>query len=143
MKKLLLQFLVVIFVLTTLSACSYGSQIDGIWEANVNGVYFVVQYSGNQYCVWLNNQLAETGIFITEGYTIIGRSDNNAPFENAFQLSDDLNHLLIVQQDGSSAVFRRMQNNQPPAMRNPPMRPRIVCSMCGGSGICQVCFGKK
>lgn len=146
MKKLLLQIPVVMFIIVMFSSCSYGSQIEGVWETNLNGTYFVVLYSENEYCCWLNNQVAETGIFIIDGDTIFGMADNGAPFENTFQLSDDLSHLLVVRQDGYSFFFSRKQNNvrrSPTVMRrkNTPIRRR--CSMCRGSGICQVCFSKR
>ncbi len=144
MKKFLLQFSVAMFLLVMLSSCSCGSQIDGIWETNLNGTYFVALYSENEYCCWLNNQVAETGIFIIDGNTIFGMADNGAEFLNTFQLSDDFNNLLIMRQDGSSILFNRMRNNaRPPAvMRRPPASKRRKCSICHGLGRCTICFGK-
>lgn len=151
MKKLLLQFSAVMFMLMMLSSCSYGSQIDGVWETNLNGTYFVALYSENEYCCWLNNQVAETGTFIIDGDTIFGMADNGVEFLNTFQLSDDFNNLLIVRQDGSSILFSRMQANArppavmrrpPAAMRRPPSNARRKCSVCRGRGRCILCFGK-
>ena len=144
MKKLLLQIHVVMFIIVMLSSCSYGSQIDGIWETNMNGMHLVVVYAEDEYCCWLNNQVAEMGIFFVEGNTILGAKDNGFVFENTFQLSDDLNHLRIVRQDGSSLLFSRMQANaQPPAvMRRPPSNARRKCGICRGLGRCTLCFGK-
>lgn len=144
MKKLLLQFSAVMFILTVFSSYSCASQIDGIWETNVNGDYFVVMYAENEYYCWLNNQVAEIGCFLVEGNTILGAKDNGAIFENTFQLSDDFNQLLVVRQDGSSFLFSRMRDNaQPPAgMRRPNSNVRRKCRICRGSGRCTLCFGK-
>lgn len=147
MKKLLCKFLAVMFGILLLSACSYGSQIDGIWETNFNGTHFVAAYAEDEYYCWLDNQLVETGIFSILGDTIIGLADNGTQFENTFQLSDDLSHLLIVREDGLSFMFSRMQNNaRPPAAIRRPRRPqspsRRKCGICHGSGRCTMCFGK-
>ena len=141
MKKLLLQIPVVMFIIVMFSSCSYGSQIDGLWETNLNGTYFVALYSENKYFYWLNNQVAEKGTFIIDGDTIFGIADNGTEFLNTFQLSDDFNNLLIVRQDGSSILYSRMR--KPPAvMRRPPSNARRKCGICRGSGRCKICFGK-
>ena len=144
MKKLLLQFSVVIFTLIVFGSYSDGSKIDGIWESNVNGDYFVVMYSEGEYHFWLNNQLTEIGVFVVDGNTILGMNDNGAVFENTFQLGDDFNHLLVVRQDGSSFLFSRMHINVwPPAVMRRKSVPAIrKCGICHGLGRCTMCFGK-
>ena len=81
--------------------------LEGVYQAYVNGQQIVLQFQGNNYYCWLNGQPAEMGTFIIQGNNLTGTKSTGEKFNNVFQLSG--NTLILTDNDNMNIIYQKVQ----------------------------------
>jgi hypothetical protein len=108
-------------------APQYQPRVDGTWQTTSDNFVGYVIIAGNQYQIWMNNQMTESGTLTVQGSTFYEQPNGGQPRSENFQLSPDGMTLTILGAQGST-TFQRVQNTpsqpSPQPMPSPMPQPQ-------------------
>ncbi len=85
------------------------ANIEGVWQAYMNGQQLVLQFQGNNYYIWLNGQPAEMGSFQRDGNKLIGHKSTGEAFQNTVQVDAAGKNLILTDSNNFSMTYQRVQ----------------------------------
>ena len=99
-----------------------GSPLEGMWMTTGNNAAYYLLIAGNQYQLWLNNQMTESGTFSVQGNMLYVQPNGGQARAESFQLSHDC-MMLMVAGSGGSVTYQKIQQNYPPQQMPPQQMP--------------------
>ena len=85
------------------------ANLNGVWQAVVNGQQLVMQIDGNQYYMWLNGQPAEMGTCEINGNEISGVVNNGETYKNTFSLDNSGKVLTLTSSNNVTIIYQKVQ----------------------------------
>lgn len=83
--------------------------LNGVWQAILNGQQLVLQIDGNQYYMWLNGQPVQMGTCEIKGNEISGVTHTGKPYKNTFSLDNSGKVLTMTESNNVTVIYQKVQ----------------------------------